>query len=598
MIKSPLTATSDFPTFKITVGGTAMKDTYQVTGIFIDKAVNTISTARVVLMDGDPSQQKFAGSESDDFLPGKDIQISMGYHSAAEAVVFQGIITAQHIKVRSAVNRLTSELTLKCADKALALTINRKSKYYEDKKDSDVISAILTEAGLSKKIDATTFSHKKLVQFDCTDWDFMVSRADINGLITLCNDGTVEVVKPAVSASAVLAVTYGNDVIDFAGELDAEAQIDTVQGASWDGTQLKQATGQSVEPTVNTQGNLTGKKLAAVLNAGSYLMQTSVPEDAAVLKTWASAKLQKLRLARLKGYVTFPGHAAPKPGLLIQLNGFGARFNGKAFISGVQHDFEGGRWITKVTFGLDAKWFAERKTIVSPPAMGVMPAIHGLQIGTVKQLDQDPDGEYRILVNMPMVDPAGTGVWARLLQHYASAGIGAYFIPEVGDEVALGFLNDDPRYPIIVGALYGKKNKPPYTPESKNNTKGLVTKSNLKMTFDEEKKSITLETPGGNKITFSDDAQSVELVDQNANKVTLSSSGIILESAKDVAISAKGKFSVDANEVALNAKADVALEGNNVNAKAKLAFAAQGSSKASLQASGQVEVKGAMVMIN
>ena len=597
MIKTPLSATSDFPTYAITVDGSAIKDTYQVIGITIEKEINAINTAKIVLMDGDTSEEKFAASEAADFVPGKKIEISLGYHATNETV-FKGVITAQHIKVRSTSSRLVSQLTLKCADEALKLTVSKKSKYFKDKKDSEAISSILSEAGVTKKVDATDFTHKKLVQYDCTDWDFILSRAEVNGLMAVCNDGTLEIVKPVFSDAAVLAVTYGQDIIDFSAELDSQYQVESVSCASWDGTQLKLSSGTSAEPGVNAHGDITGKKLSEVLGAGVYNMQTTVPEDASVLKTWANARLQKFRLAKIRGYVSFPGHAAPKLGKIIQLNGFGTRFNGDAFISGVHHELEAGRWITKVIFGFDPKWFFELKTIMSPPAMGVTPGVHGLQIGTVKQIDEDPDGEYRILVDIPVIEASGIGVWARLLQEYASSDIGTYFLPEVADEVVVGFLNDDPRFPVILGSVYGKKKKPPYTPEKKNNTKAIVTKSKLKFVFDEEKKSITIETPGGNKVTFSDDAKSIEMVDQNKNKVTLSADGIALDSPKDITVTSKGKFSVDAMNVAISSKGDVTIEGNNVNAKAKIAFVAQGSAQAALKASGQVEVKGAMVMIN
>ena len=78
----------------------------------------------------------------------------------------------------------------------------------------------------------------------------------------------------------------------------------------------------------------------------------------------------------------------------------------------------------------------------------------------------------------------------------------------------------------------------------------------------------------------------------------LSEAGISLDSPKDIKVTSKGKFVVDAMGISLTAKQDESIEGLNVNAKAKMAFAAQGTSQASLKASGQVEVKGAMVMIN
>ncbi|MCD9019678.1 type VI secretion system tip protein VgrG [Parachryseolinea silvisoli] len=597
MIKSPLNAKSDLPTYTILIDGTAIKDTYLVLSISVTKAINSINEAKVVLLDGDTTTGTFEASESDDFVPGKKIEISLGYHSTNETV-FKGIITAQSIKVRSRVNQLVSQLTLQCMDEAVKLTVGRKSKYFKDKKDSEIISSILTEAGITKKVDATTFAYKKMVQYDCTDWDFIVSRADVNGFIAICNDGTLEVTAPVLSGTADLAVTYGIDIIDFAADLDAQYQIDSVSSTAWDGTMLQVTTGTSAEPSVNAHGNITGKKLSEVLGSKVYTLQSAVPEDASVLKGWANAKLQQMRLAKIQGYVTFPGNAAPKLGKLLQLNSFGTRFNGDAFISGVHHTLEEGTWVTRVNFGLEPAFFTETKKILAPAAAGALPAAPGLQIGTVKQIDQDTDGEYRILVDLPMVEATGIGIWARLSHPYATDGAGFYFLPEVSDEVVLGFLNEDPRFPVIIGSLYGKKKKPPYTPESKNNTKGFVSKSKLKLTFDEEKKSITLETPGGNKVILDDDGKSLTIQDQNKNKITLSADGIVFDSAKDVKFTAKGNFSIDAIDLVANAKGDVNLAGNNINAKAKLALLAQGTAQATLKASGQVEVKGGMVMIN
>lgn len=597
MSKSPLTSECDLPTYKILVEGTAIKDFYQVVSINIEKEINTIGTAQIILMDGDTATEKFSISESDDFVPGKKIEIHLGYH-ATDVPVFKGVIMAQQLKVKSGASRLLSQLIVKCSDEALKLTVVRNNVTYKDKKDSDVISAILAKAGVSKTVEATDFQHKKMVQYDCTDWDFILSRAELNGFVVLCNDGKLEIGKPVLSGTAVLSVTYGKDVIDFQAEMNAQNQIDKVSCKSWDDNLQKSAEGVSVEPTVNSHGNITGKKLSEVLGAGTYSMHTTVPEDASVLKTWANAKLQKSRLSKIRGSVSFPGNDSPLPGKIIELNGFGQRMNGSAYISKVMHVFEAGAWTTVVGFGLNPKWFSETRQLVSPSAMGLLPGIQGLQIGVVKQLDQDPDGEYRILVTVPMIEEAGDGIWARLTHEYASAEIGTFFLPEVGDEVVLGFLNEDPRYPVIMGMMYSKKIKPPYTPAAENNTKAIITKSKLKLIFDEEKKVITLETPGANKMIISDDGKSITLQDQNSNKVVLSDSGISLDSPKDVKISAKGAFSVEAMGITLTSKADATIEGNNVNAKAKMAFAAQGTSQASLKASGQVEVKGAMVMIN
>jgi uncharacterized protein involved in type VI secretion and phage assembly len=225
--------------------------------------------------------------------------------------------------------------------------------------------------------------------------------------------------------------------------------------------------------------------------------------------------------------------------------------------------------------------------------------VEGLQIGVVKKLDEDPDGQCKIQVSMPVSQAETDGVWARLANFYASNTFGAFFIPEIGDEVVIGYLNNDPSNPVVLASLYSSKLAPPYALTADNFTKAIVTKSQLKIEFDDEKKVITLITPGNNRIILSDTDKSILLQDQNGNKVELSESGIVLDSPKDISISAKGKISVDAvGEIAVSSNADVSVKGMNVNHSANVGFVAKGSASAELSASGQTTIKGAMVMIN
>ena len=217
----------------------------------------------------------------------------------------------------------------------------------------------------------------------------------------------------------------------------------------------------------------------------------------------------------------------------------------------------------------------------------------------VKKLDADPEGQFKIQVSVPVLQAEADGVWARLASFYGSNGIGAFFIPEIGDEVVLGYFNDDPSHPVILGSLYSGKQKMPYELTADNFTKAVVTRSKLKLEFDDDKKIITLTTPGNNKIVISDDQKSILLQDQNSNKIELSSSGIVLDSPKDIKISAKGKVIIDAvNNIELTAQADIKNQGLNINHQANAGFSAKGNVTAELSASGQTTVRGAVVMIN
>ena len=233
------------------------------------------------------------------------------------------------------------------------------------------------------------------------------------------------------------------------------------------------------------------------------------------------------------------------------------------------------------------------------PAAGLLPPMQGLYIGKVTKIDEDPDGEYKIQVKIPFLDPACDMVWARLNSVRASNGYGSFFIPDIDDEVILGYFNNDPRFPVILGSLYSSKQKPPYEIEATNKISAFVSKEKMKIEFEEEKKIITISTPGNNKIVLSDDTKGIFLEDQNGNKITMDDKGISIESTKDITIKAKAKVLTDAGaDVGITAKSNVKAEGINVELQAKASLKAKGNASAELSASGPTVVKGAMVMIN
>lgn len=596
MAISPLTDSHGVLGYTILVDGAAIAASIEVVSVDIHLAANRINTATLVLNDGNMAENLFPTSDSATFLPGAEITIQVGYDQQ-QTSVFSGIIIKHSVKISS---RNFSRLVVECKDKAIAMTVGRKNANYIDMKDSDILSQLISNTpGLSATVTATTYQHKELVQFYSSDWDFMLARAEANGMLVTLDAGTVTVAAPAVSSAAVLTVTYGMDLIDFSADMDARAQFQSVSSHGWDlaSHTLQQQT--AAPETLNEQGNVTSATLANVIGLSDFRLQSTVPLDAEELTTWAKAQQIKSGLARIRGQVSFQGSALAKPGTLIELVGVGERFNGNVFVSAVHHHVAEGNWITRAEFGMSPSWFTEATDISAPPAAGLLPGISGLHVGVVMKLDEDPNKQYRVQVSIPEMSATTDGFWARLTNFYSSNGVGAFFLPEIGDEVVLGFFNDDPSHPVILGSLYSSKNKPAYTPEAANNTKALVTRSNMKVEFDEEKKNITITTPAANKIVISDDGKSILLQDQNSNKVTLDSAGITLDSPKDITLKAQGKIVLNAtNNIEATAQMDIKQTGLNITSTANIGFTAKGSATAEVSASGTTTIKGAMVMIN
>jgi len=603
MAKSPVTGNNDLVTYKIKIDGKEIGEKYPIFDLQVEKVINRLATARIVITMsyGAGDDKTFAVSEEGRFIPGKSLEILLGYH-AKEDTVFKGIIVNIGITASGKFN----QLIIDGIDKAVNLTQGRKSKYFKEKTDKAIIAAIINNSGATASVDGTEYEHKQLIQYHATDWDFIRMRAEANGLFIYTEDGMVNVKKPAVDGTAKLEVTYGKDIISINSRVESGYQMPTIKAYSWSMTDQKMVNSNAKEPKVNSHGNLTGKALNKASSIKEIAYYNSTPLERNDMKAWVNSHLLHTRLARIRGDMEIIGTPLAKLNTIISIKGFGSRINGDALITKVHHQIQEGVWITNIGFGLSPELIANKSEIHEPPAQGLLPAIHGLQIAKVMKISDDPNNEFRIQVDLPAI-PGGEGVWARLANFYSTSGKGVFFIPEVDDEVVVGFLNNDPRFAIILGSMYSSKIKTPYPMDKKNPIKAIITKNDLKLEFDDKEKIITIETPGGNKAILSDKDKSIELEDESGNKIEMKKSGITLTSPKEIKFEAGSKIILSAKSGISGSasRGNIEFEGNNVNLAGKMGFEAKaknstlkGSLKATLDGGTLCEVKGTLVKIN
>ena len=572
---------------------------FEVMKVHVWNELFKVSRARITIIAGDSYLGTFEESEEADFAPGKDVEISVGYDQT-NAVVFKGIILKHKIEIRDGYLSLASRslLVLDCSDKAVKLTVGRKTAVYEDKLDSDAITTIASSAGVDKTVDATTVTHPILTQYDITDWDFILRRAKANGLVVMNALNKLTVRAPAVTGSSVVTLTQGEDVISFKGEIDSSTQLQKVDAKSYDSFKESDLSQSGSEPSsLDKPGDQVGKTLGKVAAPETLAYGVKAPLDTKELKAIADAKLVASRLNRVRGEVSFRGVNTVALGKIVTLAGFGSLFNGDVLVTSVQHIVEDGYYVTVAGFGLpDAAMDEEPEA----EKQGWLGPVSGLHVGIVKKLDADPLSKYRIKVMIPSVKSTGEGQWAMLSHFYATSGAGSFFIPELNSEVIVGFLNDDPRYPVVLGSLYDDKNKPKETFTKDNYIKSFLTKAKLSLEFNDEDKVVTLSTPGKNKIIVSDKDKKITIEDQNGNTIITSEDGITLTSKKAIKLDSKDEIELTATKgITVKSSSDsVSLEGKDVEATAKGNFKVTASSGADIKASGTVNIKGSMVNVN
>jgi len=196
--------------------------------------------------------------------------------------------------------------------------------------------------------------------------------------------------------------------------------------------------------------------------------------------------------------------------------------------------------------------------------------ITGVVVGVVTN-NQDPDGLGRVKVKFPWLSDEDESQWARLAVPMAGKDRGAYFLPEVDDEVLVVFEHGDVRFPYVVGALWNGQDTPPAkNDDGKNNLRLIKSRSGHVIKLNDE-----------------DGKETIEIIDKsekNSIIVDTANNTITITTDKDITLSApKGTIKLDAQKIDIKSSADTKLEaGAGMDVKA----------------SATMNVKGATVNIN
>jgi len=586
--RSPISADIDLTSVVVLANGKDVSGAYELLAIEVEKGLFRVARARVTLRDGSAVEEDFAASASDDFAPGSEIEIQAGYHGKVTRI-FAGLVWGQRLRV---LGETTSVLVLDCRDKAVKATVRRKYAVFADQTDGAAIQTAMGSYGVTTSISGLSGRHACLLQWDATDWDFAMIRAQVNGCIAFAEDGVVTVAKPDLGATPALGVTYGDDVLDFDLKLGALTQVRSAAADAWDPASQQMNSASASSTNSNPLGSDRSTTLADLVASSPAKLKTTADVDPTELQSVAAAAAGWADLSKVTGTVRFQGSALIRPGSLLELGGLGKRFNGRGLVSEVRQEIRDGVWTTQVELGIDPAWFATLPDVSGPPAAGLVPPVRGLQAGVVKAIVGDPEAAYRVQVEVPVLDSPSQLVWARLANFYASNRFGDFFYPEIGDEVVLGFFNADPRSPVILGFLYSKARPPAVQPDESNTQKSVVTRSGLTMVFDETQRSVLLKTPDGKQALLNDADKTVKLSDENDNVITLTPSGVSIKSPKNIDITAEGSISLSAG-LGLTASSKA-----SVSVSADMELTAKGALSTSVTSEGNTTIKGLLVMIN
>lgn len=538
-----------------------------------------IASSEIILKNVAKYNQDDPIGDTDLFLIGKEIEVKAGYEEPSESL-FKGVIVKQAINYSQG----QAQLVVTAKHKAYKMTLNRRFHNFEDMTDKDIIEEICGNYGIDADVEDSTVTHERMVQYNCSDWDFINLRAEANGWLLFTSNEGIVVKKPDMSADPALLVASGESIYDINTEIDSRHAFGTYTAKAWNYTSQEADEVSTQGSQFDTaQGDLDSGQLSSMNdNEEHNIIAMSNHESQDALEAWTNAMVMRNNLSRIVGKMTIIGYAPLQPSDFIQLQGIGKHFDGKTLVSSVYHSIQGGLWKTMLGIGFDRTLFSNKfSDIVDHPAMGSVSGVNGLQIAKVDALEGDPLNEERIYIRL--MNDENTKLWARVATLDAGNQRGSFFMPEIDDEVVVGFIDGNPNQAIVLGMLHSSQAASPYPLADDNNIKGFVTREKITIEFDDEKKALKIATPGGNTLLVSDDQKGISLEDQNGNTIVMNDQGVTIESKK---------------ALTLKAAQDVSIEGNNISIKANAQLKATGSASAEISASGNTVVKGAIVQIN
>jgi uncharacterized protein involved in type VI secretion and phage assembly len=190
-------------------------------------------------------------------------------------------------------------------------------------------------------------------------------------------------------------------------------------------------------------------------------------------------------------------------------------------------------------------------------AAGRWTACHLAEVVDVR----DPLGIGRVQVRLLAFDGVAgqdAPVWARVAAPFAGKDRGGFFIPDVGDEVLITFVDGDPRFPVVVGGLWNGAAAPPEVlggDGSRVDRWTLVGKEGTRIAIVEERPgqaAISLTTPGGVKALLTDEGGGKIRMEAAGTTITVDPSGVSVQCGGKVQVQAS-QVDVTAGQVNVNA---------------------------------------------
>jgi phage protein D len=312
--------------YEITIGGKALTQSGagSIVSLVFEDHLDMIDMVSV----------RLGGSLSDagwSWEIGQEVVLTLG---DSDTEVFSGEIVALEPQISTASG---SSLLIRAMDKMHRLGRGRKTQPFEEMSDSDVVSKVGGDAGLSVKVDSTSPTHAYILQRNESDFTFLRRLAARNNYLLRIEDGDM-IFKKAQFSGTGFELVIGENVQAFRLSLNSVEQVQEVIVRGWDSVNKSEIVGTASTSDIDKIGDgELGADIAGKFGDATIYI-TDIPiSDQSMADVIAKAEINRVARQFARGGATIKGNPAVRAGKLVTFEGLHDGYNGTFYVLSSRH---------------------------------------------------------------------------------------------------------------------------------------------------------------------------------------------------------------------------------------------------------------------